>query len=173
MAPLPCCPPDPVKTFALALMLTTALAADAVGEVHGSGDGFSVPGLAIAWGIERGASEATTAVVIRIAADRTKYPWLAVVGIDPFTKAEQVRQPATSVPDTLDVRIPRGQIADHPNTAFRFYAGEAAARANTPALVVYYHGVPDTAPEFKDAVLLDAHLTSRVAQLRNAKAKAP
>jgi len=164
-----------MRTLALALGLAAAaaFAADPAKEIHGSGDGFAAPGIALAWAIERGATEAETFVVVRVAADTKAYPWISVVGIDPFTKAEQVRQPPTSIPNMLDVRIPRAKIADHPNSAFRFYASEADARANAPALVVYYHGVPDTAPELRGENAVDTHLIQRVTQLRRAPAKAP
>ena len=134
--------------------------------MHGSGDGFSTPGAALAWGIARGANEASTFVVVRVAVDRAKYPWLSVVGVDPFTKAELVRVPATMIDATYDVRMPRSTIADHPNTEFRFYASEGDARAGVPGLVVYYHGVPDTAPEFADAGKVSHYLGDRLAKLK-------
>ena len=51
------------------------------------------------------------AIAKRVAADTKAYPWISVVGIDPFTKAEQVRQPPTSIPNMLDVRIPRDDMS--------------------------------------------------------------
>ena len=134
--------------------------------LHGSGDGFSTPGAALAWAVARGADEASTFVVVRVAVDRARYPWLTVVGVDPFTKAELVRVSATAIDATYDVRIPRSTIADHPNTEFRLFANESDARANAPALVVYYHGVPDTAPEFADAAKLSDYLANRLTKLK-------
>ena len=120
----------------------------------------------LAWAIARGPNEASTFVVVRVVVDRAKYPWLSVVGVDPFTKAELVRVPARMIDATYDVRMPRGTIADHPNTEFRFYASEGDARAGAPALVVYYHGVPDTAPEFAEAGKLSQYLGDRLAKLK-------
>lgn len=148
--------------FVLVTMLAFAAHAQTAKEIHGSGDLFAAPGVTIAWGIERGSSAEAAEVVVRVAVDTKIYPWLAAVGVDPFTKEEKVRQPATMVPNMLDVRIPRAQIGDHPHTLFRLYASEAAARAGTPALVVFYHGVPDTTPEFTNAAALDAHLHKRI-----------
>ena len=162
-----------VPLLGMALLAGAVFAADTPREVHGSADAYAAPGVALAWGVLRGANEAATTVVVRVVTDPQAYPWLAVTGIDPFTKAEQVRQPPTSIPNMLDVRIPRPKIADHPNSAFRFYASEADARANAPALVVYYHGVPDTAPELRGENAVDTHLIQRVTQLRRAPAKAP
>ena len=156
-----------MKRFALVFSIAAvAHAADATREVHGSGDVFSEPGVALAWAIERGATEAATTVVVRVSVDTNRYPWMSAVGVDPFSKAEQTRQQPTSVPNMLDVRMARAQFADYPNTQFRFYPSEADARAGKPALVVFYHGVPDTTPEFANANQLDAHLMQRVVNAR-------
>ncbi|MFO1304979.1 MAG: hypothetical protein U1F54_14690 [Burkholderiales bacterium] len=151
---------------AMAATLAFALAAHAAPvSVHGSGDAFGTPGAKLAWAIARGADEASTFVVVRVAADRAKYPWLAVVGVDPFSKAETTRVPPAALQGPIDVRMARASIADHPNTEFRFFASEQDARAGTAALVVYYHGVPDTAPEFADAQKLSQYLTDRLTRL--------
>ena len=42
-----------------------ANAADAPRELHGMADAFAAPGIALAWGVVRGASEAATTVVVR------------------------------------------------------------------------------------------------------------
>lgn len=133
--------------------------------VHGSGDAFATPGAKLAWAILRGANESSTFVVVRVVTDRAKYPWLSVVGVDPFSKAEAVRLPPSAVDAPRDVRIARSTVADHPNTEFRFFASEQEARAGTAALVVYYHGVPDTAPEFADPQKLSRYLDDRMTKL--------
>jgi hypothetical protein len=135
-------------------------------SMHGSGDGFSTAGVALAWAVARGTAESSTFVVVRVVVDRAKYPWLSVIGADPFTKAEVVRVAPTVVDAPYDVRIARGTFGDHPNTEFRFYADEADARAGAPALIVYYHGVPDTAPEIADAAKLSQYLNERLGKLR-------
>jgi hypothetical protein len=150
----------------LALLAFAAHVMAAPLAVHGSGDGFATPGVRLAWAMARGPSEASTFVVVRVVVDRAKYPWLAVVGVDPFTKTEITRLPATRLDASYDVRIARDTVADHPNTEFRFFATDADARAGAPALVVYYHGVPDTAPEFADAGKLEQYLDDRIAKLK-------
>jgi hypothetical protein len=112
-------------------------------------------------------------VVLRVVTDPATYPWLAVAAIDPFTKAEQSAQPATASSGSLDVRIPRAQFADYPRTELRLFASAAAARSGAPSLMIFYHGVPDTAPEFTDAGKLEAHLAARVAHARATGGKAP
>ena len=158
---------------ALALGAGLACAADAPREVHGSSDAFAAPGIALAWGVLRGRTEAATHVVVRIAVDPQRYPWLALAGIDPFTKAEQPVLRTTEAAGAFDVRIPRAQFADFPRTELRLFASAAAARDGAPALVVFYHGVPDTTPEFADPAKLDAHLAARLAALGAAGGRPP
>lgn len=158
---------------ALALALGAAHAADAARETHGSADAFAAPGVALAWGVLRGANELATIVVLRVVTDPQMFPWIAVSGIDPFTKAEQPVLRATASTGTLDVRMPRTQFADYPRTELRLFATAAEAADGAPTLVVFYHGVPDTTPEFTDTAKLDAHLAARIAQARTAGAKPP
>ena len=91
-------------------------------------DAFAAPGVALAWGVLRGASETQTLVVMRIVTSRTSYPWLAVVGSDPFTGSKRQVMPATRSADVTDVRAPRAHFAEFPRTEARFYESEAAAR---------------------------------------------
>jgi hypothetical protein len=160
--------------FAVVLWaMTASVFADPPREAHGSSDAFAAPGVALAWGVLRGADEASTIVVVRIATDAQTYPWLALVGIDPFTKAERSVQAAIASPATLDVRMPRAQFADFPRTELRLFASAVAAQRAEPALVVYYHGVPDTTPEFNDAAKLDTHLAARIRAARASGGKSP
>jgi hypothetical protein len=152
--------------LALALASAATYAADAAKEMHGSADTFATPGAKLAWAIERGKTESDTNVVVRVMVDTKQYPWLSVTGIDPFTKKERVAQAPTMVPNMLDVRVARAAFADYPNTEFRFYASEAQARAGKPDLVVFYHGVPDTAPEFPNDNVLDSYLIKRIVELK-------
>lgn len=160
--------------FAAALWaMAASVLADPPREAHGSSDAFSAPGVTLAWGVLRGADEASTIVVVRIAIDAQAFPWLALVGIDPFTKAERLVQAAIASPATFDVRMPRAQFADFPRTELRLFASAAAAQRAEPVLVVYYHGVPDTTPEFNDAAKLDAHLASRIRAARPSGGRSP
>lgn len=137
-------------------------------------DAFAAPGVALAWGVVRGASEAATVVVIRIVTDPVAYPWIAVAGNDPFTQGQRPLLPATQSAGGIDLRSPRAHFADFPRTEFRFYDSAAAARHDAPGLVVFYLGVPDTTPEFTSEDKLEAYLTDRIARLRGgAGMKAP
>jgi hypothetical protein len=159
--------------LSLGFLAGVVSAADAPREAHGSADIYGAPGVALAWGVLRGANEAATTVVVRVVTDPAMYPWLAVASIDPFTKAEQPVQRAIASTGSLDVRIARAQFADYPRTELRLFASAAAAQSGAPAFMIFYHGVPDTTPEFTDAAKLEAHLAARVAQARVTGGKAP
>lgn len=146
--------------------LPIAGAVDGPREMHGSADIFAAPGVALAWGVLRGATEAATEVVIRIAADPAMFASLAVVGGDPFTKGERPIFPITSTTAGIDVRVPRTHFADFPRTELRLFVSARPAPNEAPALVVFYLGVPDTAPEFPSATALESYLAARIAQAR-------
>ena len=123
-------------------------------EVHGASDAFAGNGVAIVWGVLRGATEETTIVTLRVAADARRYSHLEVAGVDPFTRTMAVRFPRTAIGAFLDVRLPRAGFADHPRTELRFSGAES--------LLIYYLSIPDTVPEFPTAAALDAHLAGRL-----------
>jgi hypothetical protein len=154
----------------LALASTTGLAADKAREVHGEGDAYAAPGVALAWGVLRGTSEATTTVVIRIVADPGTYAGLSAVASNPFSQksADLLRRGPVSA--RTDVRVLRSQFADTPRTEWRFYPSASPAASDVPALIVFYLGVPDTTPEFTSEAALDAYFADRFARMRNAPA---
>jgi hypothetical protein len=135
-------------------------------ESHGMSDAFAAPGVALAWGVLRGASETATVVVMRIVTDPASYPWLAVAGGDPFTQRKQPLLAATPSPGVIDVRSPRAHFADFPRTELRLYESAAAAQQDVPALVVFFLGVPDTTPEFATEEKLRTYLEDRIERLR-------
>ena len=139
--------------------------AEAPREVHGMSDAFAAPGVTMAWGVVRGASETATIVAARIVTDPAIYPWLAVTGGDPFTHRTEPLLAATPSAGVIDVRSPRAHFADFPRTEFRLYESAAAAQQDVPALVVFFLGVPDTTPEFATEDKLQAYLGDRVGRL--------
>jgi hypothetical protein len=163
--------------LALAAVLAYALSgtvqgADLPREVHGSADAFAAPGLALAWGVLRGADDATTLVTIRIVADPATYARVAITGRDPFTQAERPLLAPTATKGLADLTIPRSHFADFPRTELRLYASPTGDAA--PVLVVFYLGVPDTTPEFAQAQKLDVYLAERIERARaTARSKTP
>jgi hypothetical protein len=164
--------------FACALAMDDGAAADiattAPSEVHGVAETYAAPGVSLGWGILRGANEATTVVVIRIVTDPAVYPIVAVEGSNPFSQRRIPVLASTPVADGVDLRVPRSHFADFPRTDFSFYGPRSALQADTPLLVVYYLGVPDTSPEFTSEAALGAYLADRIARSRSTQeTKAP
>ncbi len=153
----------------VATLLPSALAAEATRELHGSADAFAVPGVALAWGVQRGATEEATLVVVRVVTDPDVYADIAVTGIDPFTQRRQQRLATTPSAGGVELRTPRAHFAEFPRTEFLFYAPGPMPKSRTASLLVFYVGVPDSTPEFVDAAKLDAYLSARIAQLRGGK----
>lgn len=150
-----------------------AVAADAPQELHGHSDAFAANGVMIAWGVLRGASEESTTIVLRVAADPALFARVAVDGVDPFTQRRQVVVAERPVAGLADVRTPRAHFAEFPRTELRFYAAGASPAPAAPALVVFYLGVPDTTPEFANEPSLNAYLAERIAQISTARSKTP
>ncbi len=147
----------------LALAAGGAPAAEPAREVHGAADAYAEPGIALAWGVLRGADEATTRVTLRIVADPARFPRVAVVGRDPFTQAERVVLAPAGATGLPDLAIARAHFADYPRTEVRLIGPGAP---DTPVVVVYYLGVPDTTPEFAAAAALERDLGERIARAR-------
>ena len=170
-----------MRDFVIAALLWLAgcgamgvMAADGPREVHGSADVFAAPGVTLAWGVLRGATEADTRIVIRIATDGTAFAAAAVIGSDPFTKGERPILPVTPTATGVDVRVPRAHFADFPRTELHLFGSANPAPGEAPKLVVFYLGVPDTAPEFPSATALETYLAARIARARESTgSKAP
>ena len=146
---------------ALALLPAAAPAQDVV---HGADSLFVSPTVKLAWVVRRGATEADTIVVVRIAAADAAYRLIRVDGIDPFTKQHKVFVATRPLDRETDVAIPRAQFADHPSTEFRFFASAEDAGADKAKLTVFYLGVPDTTPEFAGQREADAYLARMLGQ---------
>ena len=144
---------------ALALLPAAAPAQDVV---HGADSLFVSPTVKLAWVVRRGATDADTLVVVRIA--DAAYRLVRVDGIDPFTKQHKVFIAARPLDRETDVAIPRAQFAAHPSTEFRFFASAEDAAADKAKLTVFYLGVPDTTPEFAGQREAEAYLARMLGQ---------
>ena len=157
-----------VATATLCMGLACA-AFDVRGQaLHGVADAFARPGVALAWGVLRGKSDADAIVVVRIETTSPAYAFVAVDGVDPFTQQRRPLQAPIRAAAGVDVRVPRASFADFPRTEFGFAAADKAAE---PTLVVYYLGVPDTTPEFSSEDALSRYLADRLARERAAAPK--
>jgi hypothetical protein len=156
----------------VALGCTFASAADKPREIHGSSDAFATQGVTLAWGVLRAGGDAQPIVDVRISVDPMTYPRVVVTVRDPFGSRERVLADSLTA-GLSDLRASRATYERYPRTEFRFYATTKHEPGESPALVVYFLGVPDTTPEFTSESKLDAYLTERVVRLRAAQPKSP
>ena len=152
--------------FVLLAVSERAFAVEPPRAVHGSADLYAAQGVTLAWGVLRGATEASTLVVVRIVVAPGAFGAVSVIGIDPFTHRQQTLLPPTPTTAVIDVRIPRAQFADFPRTEFHLYASVPKAATDGPSLGVYYVGIPDTTPEFASEAALESYVAKRVAGAR-------
>jgi hypothetical protein len=127
-----------------AIRASSMVAAEEI--VHGADAVFRDQGLAMGWAVARERDETKTVVLVRVVDAAGRFAAVAVDGVDPFTNKRIVLVPSHAAAGTDDIVIPRVSFGDWPRTEFHFYA----AQSDTPALTVYYLGVPDTTPEFTD-----------------------
>ena len=158
----------PRALLAGALLCATVLAqaADpaAAVELHGASDVFAAPGVTIAWGILRGATEDATLVVLRMAVDAKTFTHVAVDGVDPFTRERHPLLAGRPVASMIELRTPRPRYAELPRSEVRLFGSAEALRNSAPALVIYYVSIPDTTPEFASAMALGGYLDDRIAK---------
>ena len=147
---------------AIACIGVLVLGANAA-EEHGKTDVYHSPGATVAWAVARGPDEARTFMVIRVAFDVGINRYFTATGRDPFSNAERAWTVKALSSGRSEVRIPRSTFVDYPRTELRFYSGSPGAK---PRLEVFYHGAPDTAPEFDDPARLDAYLDERIAKAK-------
>jgi hypothetical protein len=137
--------------LALALLLTEGnTCAPAQEVVHGADSLFVATTVKIAWAVQRGATEETTFVFMRIVNTAGHYRQVRLDGVDPFNKTRKVLASVRPLAASIDLTVPRSGFAEFPSCEIYLYAS-ASPTDEAPSLTVYYLGVPDTTPEFASA----------------------
>jgi len=141
-------------------------------EVHGENATFVGHGVALVWGVLRGAREDETQVVLRVALAGGEYVAISVVGVDPFTQRRENFLVMQALGERVDIRTPRSTFADFPRREIHFYTA-TDRHARRPSLTVYFMGLPDTTPEFATEVALVRYLNETMAPLISTKGHTP
>jgi len=152
----------------LLLLAMPTLAPGQSQEVHGENSVFAGHGVAIAWGVLKGAVEEETQVVLRIVPMGESFAAVRIEGVDPFTQNRQVIVDGRALGDGLDVRTPRGTFADFPRREIHLYRTDADWQARKPTVTIFYLGLPDTTPEFTSEAALFAYLAEALAKVQGA-----
>ena len=149
-----------VAGLALLLALAAGRPALAATELHGADSSFRAQGITILWAILKGPTEETSQVHIRILHDKGAAPALAFFGVeavDPFSKkrAWMIKAPLW---ENQTLQILRTDFQEKTERWFHFYADQETLEKHQPVLTIFYHGVPDTAPELLSEVDIEAYL---------------
>ena len=141
-------------------------------EVHGENSSFVGNGVAMVWGVLRGARDEDTQAILRIAPAGGSYIAISVDGVDPFSQRRQELLGMRAMTNPLDIPTPRATFADLPRREIHFYTANDQ-HAQRPSLTVYFMGLPDTTPEFASEAALRRYLEETVAGLLTAKGRTP
>ena len=129
-------------------------------SLHGAHEIFVSPDAAIVWAVLKAPTGDKAAVWLRIVNTTKKFSHVSIDGVDPFSKKRERIAAGQTLQAELRVESDRESFSDLPSREVHFYRSEADLRAETPALTVYYLGVPDQTPELSTRAALDNYLSA-------------
>jgi hypothetical protein len=151
------------------MILMAGRPAFAATELHGADSSFRAQGITVLWAILKGPTEETSQVYIRILHDKGAAPALAFFGVeavDPFSK-ERVWMIKAPLWENQTLQILRTDFQEKTERWLHFYADQEALEKHQPVLTIFYHGVPDTAPELQSEVDIEAYLYAAPFRIKN------
>jgi hypothetical protein len=153
----------------LIILLIAGRPAFAATEIHGADSSFRAQGLTVLWGILKGSSEETSFVHIRILHDRVAAPGLTfyrVEAVDPFSKERGWVMKGEPLGAIQTLKIVRTDFRDKTERWLHFYADRESLEQGKPMLTIFYHGVPDTAPELLTEAELETYLAQAPSRIK-------
>lgn len=151
------------------LLLTMGRPALAATALHGADSSFRARGITILWAILKGASEENTVVHIRILHDAVAAPTITLFGVeavDPFSKERSWVVKGEPLLTLQTLKLVRADFRDKTERWLHFYANLDALVKGRPALTIFYHGVPDTAPELLSEADLEAYMVQALLRMQ-------
>ena len=137
-----------VLALAFDLALGLGSSAGEASDVPGADAVFAGRGVAIVWGMVRGADNASTGVVIWIA---SRDPAIRAVSVDllDLVGGKQIEiLPPSLIGKAREARASRADFAAHPRAKLHFAGGTDVLASGASSLTISYTGIPDTTPEF-------------------------
>jgi hypothetical protein len=156
-----------IRSVCLALLLATLAISTLVSaqeKVHGADSLFVAPTVKVGWVVQKGESEETTRVVLRVVNSVDQFRRVRLDGVDPFSNNRKVLVSAQALGESIDLSLPRSGFAEFPSCEIHLYRSAAPSLEEQPSLTVYYLGVPDTTPEFASAQDAQAYLAKALGQ---------
>jgi hypothetical protein len=145
-------------------MLAASNLVSAQEKVHGADSVFVASSVKIGWAVQKGTSEESTVVIVRVVNSVGQYRQVRLDGVDPFSNYRKVLLSVRPLSESIDLSVPRTGFAEFPSCEIHLYRSEAPAADEAPTLTVYYLGVPDTTPEFVSARDAEAYLAKALGQ---------
>jgi hypothetical protein len=157
-----------VVGLVLIILLIAGKPVFAATEIHGADSSFRAEGITILWAILKGASEETSFVHIRILHDKAAAPGLRfyrVEAVDPFSKERTWAMKGEPLGAIQTLKIVRTDFRDKTERWLHFYTDRESLEKGRAKLTIFYHGVPDTAPELLTETELDAYLVQALSRI--------
>jgi hypothetical protein len=153
----------------LLLSLLTVRPVLAATELHGADSSFRAQGIIILWAILKGSSEENTSVHIRILHDQAETPWLRfyrVEAVDPFSKERAWVMRGEALRTLQTLKTVRTDFRDKTERWLHFYRDREALEKSRPTLTIFYHGIPDTAPELLSGADLEGYMAQALSRIK-------
>jgi hypothetical protein len=154
---------------AIVLILGAFSQAAAEKGIHGADSVFQGEGITLVWAILKGADEESSWVQVRMLyqeADSGPLRFYGVEGIDPFTGSREIYDKAVPLQAEQTVRFVRSSFREKTGRRFLFYAAADEVERGRPVLVIFYQGVPDTAPEVLTEKEMEAYFETALSRLK-------
>jgi len=153
----------------LIILLIAGRPALAATEIHGADSSFRAEGITVLWAILKGASEETSLVHVRILHDKAAAPGLQfyrVEAVDPFSKERAWIMKGEPLGAIQTLKVVRTDFRDKTERWLHFYTDRESLEKGQAALTIFYHGVPDTAPELLTEAELEAYLARAPSRIK-------
>lgn len=139
-------------------------------EYHGADSIFKANGIIVVWAIEKRGNDVSPLVYLRIVrtpSSEGTFRYFTVLAVDPFSKASRTLVDGQPLHDQNTVTAELAAFQEYSARRILLYATDEELRAETPSMVVFYQGVPDTSPEFLSVQKLEAYFSDTVQRIEN------
>lgn len=138
-------------------------------EYHGADSVFQAEGLAIFWAILKGEDDEHSLVYIKListAAAEKPFQHYHVLAVNPFSKEEEWVIKGENFAEQNLLKLNRAAFRNKMERRFFFYTSETVTEDQKPDMIVYYQGIPDTAPEFLEETQIEQYFENALARLK-------
>ena len=136
-------------------------------EYHGADSVFETKDMIIFWAILKGRDEESSWVYIKIVFPEAGLnPWKSfrVEAVDPFSgEKEWVTQREKAEKENV-IKAPRPSFRDKTGRRILFYRNQDSG--DRPERIVFYQGIPDTAPELPTEAQLEEYFNQALGRLK-------